>query len=49
MLLEERTLPHQERRQRGMQRIPSAVRMAALEKAWKNRHWWEKPTRSVCA
>jgi len=23
--------------------FPPSVRMAALKKAWKNRHWWEKP------
>ena len=49
LLLEERTLSHLEGRKRRMQRIPSAVRMAALEKAWKNRTGGKNLATSVCA
>ena len=49
LLLEERTLSHFERRKRRLARIPSSVRISALRKAWKNRHWWKKRARSVCA
>ncbi len=34
---------HFERRKRRLEQIPWSVRRSALEKAWKSRHWWEKP------
>ena len=45
MLLEERTLPHFERRRRRLQQIPGPVRLSAIRKAWEARHTQEKPLR----